>query len=159
MTQKIRLGYKPRVTSVQIFEDPGKCKHLPQQSIGKKTVSAKNSKPSIEVNADLSAIGRLAALEKRMASICEEIDALCISEDPLRQHEKEQLGFPVACAKVAGEGTLEMSCNKHGGDTSVVKNLEVESHEEVLDKAQVLEETRVEEETQVAAEMQVSEET
>ena len=159
MTQKSRLGYKPRVTSVQVFEDPGKCKHLPQQSIGKKTVSAKNSKPSIEVKADLSAAGRLAALEKRMASISEEIDALCISEDPLRQHEKEQLSFPVACAKVVDEGTLEMSCSRLGNDTSVEKDLDAESHDEVLAKAQVLAETQAAEETQVAAETQAVEET
>ena len=92
-----------------------------------------------------------------MASISEEIDSLCISEDPLWQHEKEQLGFPVACAKVVDEGTLEMSCNRLGNDTSVEKNLEAESHKEVLAKAQVLAETQVAEETQVAAEMQVSE--
>jgi len=159
MTQKSRLGYKPRVTSVQVFEDPGKCKHLPQQSIGKKTVSAKNSKPSIEVKADLSAAGRLAALEKRMASISEEIDALCISEDPLRQHEKEQFSFPVACAKVANEGTLEVSCSRLGNDTSVEKDLDAESHDEVLAKAQVLAETQAAEETQVAAETQAVEET
>ena len=82
-------------------------------------------------------------LEKRMASISEEIDALCISEDPLRQCEKEQLGFLVACAKVANEGNLEMSCSRQGGNTSVEKNLEAESHEEVLEKTQVLEETQV----------------
>ena len=73
------MGYKAWVTSVYIFKDPGKCKHLPQQSIGKKMVSAKNNKSSIEVKADLSAAGRLAELEKCMASIYEEIDSLCIS--------------------------------------------------------------------------------
>ena len=50
------------------------------------------------------------------------------------------MGFSVACVKVADEGTLEMSCSRHGGDTSVEKNIEDELHEVVLDKAQVLEE-------------------
>ena len=44
----------------------------------------------------------------------------------------------VACAKVANEGTLEMSCSRLGSDTSVEKNLEAKSHKKVLDKAQVL---------------------
>ena len=101
----------------------------------------KKGKPSLAEKDDLSTVGRLAALEKHMASISEDIDALCISEDPSWQHEKEQLGFLVACAKVADEGTLEMSCSRLGNDTSVEKNLEAESHEEVLSKAQVLAET------------------
>ena len=115
-------------------------------------VSAKNIEPRIVVKDDLSAAGRLAMLEKHMASISEEIDAFCISEDPLRQHEKEQFSFLVACAKVVDEGTLEMSCNRLGNDTLVEKNLEAESHKEVLAKAQVQEEMEVVEETQVAAE-------
>ena len=64
------------------------------------------------LKADLSVAGRLVALERHMSLISEEIDALCISEDPLWQHEKEQLGFPVACAKVVDEGMLEMSCSR-----------------------------------------------
>ena len=66
---------------------------------------------------------------------------------------KEAVGFSTPCAKVANEGTLEMSCSREGDKNSVEKNLEAESHEEVLDKAQVLEET------QVAAKMKISEET
>ena len=47
---------------------------------------------------------------------------------------------PASCAKVANEGTLEMSLNNQGGDTSVKRSLDEDSHEEVLDKMQVLEE-------------------
>ena len=68
------------------------------------------------------------------------------------------MGFPVACAKVANEGTLEMSRSRLGSDTSVEKNLEAESHKEVLAKAQVLEETQVATEMQVSAETQILEE-
>ena len=53
---------------------------------------------------------------------------------------EEIVSFPTPCAKVANEGTLEMSLSNQDDDTSVMKNLEVESHEDVLDETQVLEE-------------------
>ena len=47
---------------------------------------------------------------------------------------------PTSCAKVANEGMLEMSLSSQGDDTSVERNLDEESQEEVLEKTQVLEE-------------------
>ena len=86
MMQKRKLGLWPRMSSVQILEEPSKFINLAQCNIRQTQILVKEDKKSTTKEVGHSLVKRVASLEERMDSIHREVESFCISIDTLQQN-------------------------------------------------------------------------
>ena len=132
MKQKSRLGHRPQLFLIHIFEEPGTTRNLPQRNVWLKQTLVKENKTSAIVEVSISSKKRLASLEERVNSICWEVYLLCISGHALQQHGDKASLAPTSPTESTLESTLKTSSSSQANDALVKMSLDKIPHEQVM---------------------------
>ena len=116
MMQKRKLGWWPRMSSVQILEEPSKFINLAQCNIRQTQISVKEDKKSTTKEVGHSLVKRVASLEERMESIRSEVESFCISIDTLQQNGGDSFLATTQSVGFIVGSTLEMLSSNNDDD-------------------------------------------